>query len=76
MPLMDMDAFGNAYPLKQPALVPNCEWWHKAAGGMTFMIAKVGFDADICECVYLKYMHGVHPMAKPPLRHDLQVWAC
>ena len=63
-------------------LVPDVEWWVMACGGATYCIPKVGLymicfarkakhivleDPDVCECIYLKYMHNVEGMGRNTL---------
>ena len=61
--------------------VPDVEWWVMACGGATYCIPKVGLymicfarkakhivleDPDVCECIYLKYMHNVEGLGLVP----------
>lgn len=46
------------------SLTMDLEWWIAAAGGLSMMVAKVGFEAAVCEVAYLKYMHGVEKMSR------------
>ena len=42
----------------------NTQWWVDAAGGVTYVIPLLGFPADVCEAVYLKYGDGVEFMTR------------